>query len=156
MPPATSRRPVRYRNHWPRPTLSNNSTIWAVPANFPPPTNANARATSPERVHRVMSRPLPEAAGSVFVVIIRFLSSPSKIFIDLNILDVNGKMQEAAERTQRNARHIWGPCLVGAREGLSCLGGPCRGELEPERRRPRRLRFPCARSAAPQGTVASQ
>src|SRR5207247_7916709 len=70
--------PVRYRSHWPRPTLSNNSTIWAVPANLPLPTNTNAWATNPERVHRVMSRPLPEVAGSVFVVILRFISNRSK------------------------------------------------------------------------------
>src|SRR6266853_3767210 len=105
MPPATSRRPVRYRNHWPRPTLSNNSTIGAVPANLPPPRNANARATSSERVHTVMSRPLPEAAGSVFVVIIRFLSDPSKgHYLDINILYVNGKMQKDAERTHRKCK----------------------------------------------------
>src|SRR5438876_10108672 len=105
MPPATSRRPVKYRNHWPRPTLSNSSTIAAVPANLPVPTNTNARATNPERVHRVMSRPLPETAGSVFVVIIRFLSNPSeRCYIEINILDANGKMQKNAERTQRKCK----------------------------------------------------
>src|SRR5713101_9898895 len=69
---------VKYRNHWPRPTLSNNSTITAVPANFPPPAPIKARATRPERVHRVMRRPLPAAAGSAFVVIIKFLSMSLK------------------------------------------------------------------------------
>src|SRR5712664_4029865 len=57
---------------------------------------------------------------------------------------------------QRNARHVWGSCLVGAREGVSRPGGSCGKELEPEPDRPRRLGFPCARSAAPQGTVAGQ
>ncbi len=33
-------------------------------------------------------------------------------------------MKQDAERTQRNARHIWGSCLVGAREGLSRPDGP--------------------------------
>src|ERR1700681_3509372 len=44
---------------------------------------------------------------------------------------------------QRNARHVGNSCLVGAREGLSRLGGSCAGELEPEPNRPRRLGFPC-------------
>src|SRR5258708_7131872 len=104
MPPATSRRPVKYRNHWPTPTLSNNSTIAAVPASLPPPTNTNARATSPETVHRVMSRPLSEAAGSVFVVIMGSFLSIEEIYIGVNILDVNGKMQKDAVRTQRKCK----------------------------------------------------
>src|SRR6266481_952461 len=104
MPPPTSSKPVRYRNHWPIPTLSNNSIIAAVPANLPPPTNTNARATSPERVHRVMSRPLPEAAGSVFVVIIGSFHTRTQIYIDINIVDVNGKMREDRRRMQRKCK----------------------------------------------------
>src|SRR5260370_10828862 len=57
---------------------------------------------------------------------------------------------------REHARHVWGSCLVGTREGVSRPGGSCGGELEPEPDRPRRLGFPCARSAASQGTVAGQ
>jgi hypothetical protein len=32
--------------------------------------------------------------------------------ISINILDVDGMMQEDAERTRRNARHIRGSCLA--------------------------------------------
>src|SRR5260370_1123775 len=57
---------------------------------------------------------------------------------------------------QRNARRVGGSCLVGAHEGVSRLGGSCGGEPEAEPDRLGRLRFQCARSAAPQGTVAGQ
>src|SRR6202158_6645199 len=65
-------------------------------------------------------------------------------------------MKKDAERTQRNARHLRGSCRFGAREGVSRPSGSCGGEHELEPGRPRRLGFPCARSAAPQGTVAGQ
>src|SRR6267142_1355470 len=61
-----------------------------------------------------------------------------------------------AERTQRNARHVWGSCLVGAREGVSRAGSSCGGELELEPGRSWRLGLPRARSAASQGTVAGK
>src|SRR5260370_12709404 len=77
-------------------------------------------------------------------------------YIDSDILDVNGMRQADAERTQRNARHVGGSCLVGAREGISRPGGSCWEELELEPDRPRRLGFPCAGGPAPQGTVAGQ
>src|SRR5713101_1517707 len=159
MPAATSRRPVKYRNHWPRPTFANSSTIIAAPANLAPPAPIKTRATRPERIQRVMRRPLPEAAGSAFVVIIRFPPESRRVpstYIDVNILDVNGRMRYDGEGMQRHARHVWGSCLVGAREGVSRPGGSCGGELEPEPDGPRRLGFPCARSAAPHGIVAGQ
>src|SRR6266568_5310830 len=65
-------------------------------------------------------------------------------------------MRRDGERTQRNARHVWGPCLVGAREGLSRPDGSRGEELGLEPGRPRRLGFSRPRSAAPQGTVAGQ
>src|ERR1700688_2257572 len=58
--------------------------------------------------------------------------------------------------SRENARHVWGSCLVGAREGLSRPEGSSGAELTLEPDRPRRLRFSRPRSVAPQGTVAGQ
>ena len=46
--------------------------------------------------------------------------------------------------------HVW--LVLG--KAFQALGGSCGGGLEPEPDRPRRLGFPCARGAAPQGAVA--
>src|SRR5258705_1724570 len=158
MPAATSRRPVTYRNHWPRPTLANRSTMTAAPANLAPPAPIKVRATRPESVQSAMRRPVPEAAGRPSVVVIRSLLTRERalMYIDINILDVDSWMPYHGEGMQSNARHVWGACLVGAREGVSRPGGSGGGELEPEPDRPRRVGFPGARSAAPQGAVAGQ
>src|SRR6267142_3842936 len=100
MPAATSRRPVKYRNHWPRPILANSSTITAAPANLAPPTPIKSRAAKPERIQRVVSWPLSEAAGSALVVIIR-LPPVGAAYIDINIIDVNNGTRQDAEGMQR-------------------------------------------------------
>src|SRR5260370_40431360 len=73
MAAVTSRRPVKYRNHCPKPTLSNISTIAGTPASLEPPAAMQASAVRTERVQRMMRRPLPEAAGSSFDIVIRIL-----------------------------------------------------------------------------------
>src|ERR1700676_4430139 len=61
MAAVTSRRPVKYRNHCPKPTLSNISTIAGTPASLEPPAAMKASAVRTERVQRMMRRTLPEA-----------------------------------------------------------------------------------------------
>src|ERR1700676_2250775 len=107
MAAATSRRPVKYRNHCPRPTLSNISTIAAAPASLALPAAKKATATRPERVQRVIRRPLPEAAGSVFVVIIRFPFEQDILLTSIYLKSMV-KMRSAPERTQKNARYFGG------------------------------------------------
>src|SRR6266446_2214875 len=150
--------PVTYRSHWPRPTLANRSTMTAAPANLAPPAPIKVRPTKPESIQSAMRRPVPEAAGRPGVVVIRFPpdSRKSPMYIDTNILDVDSLMPHHGKGMQNNARHVWGACLVGALEGVSRPGGSGGGELEPEPDGPRRVGFPDARSAAPQGTVAGQ
>src|SRR5258708_30367723 len=91
----------------------------------------------------------------MLVMVIDFLSWPLRS-IDINILDANSMMNKDSKRTQRNARHIRGSCLVGAHQGVLRPGGSCREELELERGMPRRFGFPCPRSVAPQRTPAGQ
>src|SRR5207253_5365332 len=56
--PVTSRPPVKYRNHWPRPILSNIETIGSAPANFNPPAKRNAEAARICKIHKTMFKPL--------------------------------------------------------------------------------------------------
>src|SRR5216683_3845000 len=86
----------KYRNHWPRPTLANRSTITAAPASLAAPAPTKVSVTSAERIQRVRRRPLPEAASGVLVVIIRFpliATSFPNTYIDINIIDVNSRMR---------------------------------------------------------------
>src|SRR6266851_3949262 len=101
MPAATSKRPVKYRNHWPKPTLSNSSIIAGTPANLEPPAAIKAKATKTERLQRVMRRPLPEEAGSAFVVITRL---SFRVFYQLYWCQYSRRQCYDSERWGREAR----------------------------------------------------
>src|SRR5258705_11132773 len=98
MPAATSRRPVKYRNHWPRPSLANRSNIAAAPASLAPPAPMKTRATRPERTQSVMRRPLLEVAGSECVMVMRC----PRGYIDVNMLDVNGRTRYDGQGMQED------------------------------------------------------
>src|SRR6267378_3445636 len=115
MPAATSRRPVKYRNHWPRPTLANSSTMTPAPANLAPPAPVKARATRPERIQRVTRRPLSEAAGSAFVVVIGFPPESRKSSQTLTLISIYlmsmigcGNLEKGCREMQDTSGvHVW-------------------------------------------------